>query len=198
LEEAYEIGVRAINLTWNYENALSGSNVEGKERGLTEKGNVFVRRMQELGILVDVSHLSDRGFWDVAELSVKAKLPFIAGHSNSRNVFPHSRNLTDEQFTAIIKCQGVAGINLVGELLGEDATVDTVIAHIEHWMSLGGEKSVAIGTDFDGGTPCRGIKDITELDKIYERLLGMNYPESVVHSIFFDNMMRVVRKVCTM
>jgi len=198
LEEAYEAGVRAVNLTWNYENAISGSNAQGKDKGLTEHGKTFVRRMQELGMIVDVSHLSDPGFWDVAELSEEAGKPFMAGHSNSRAIYNHSRNLTDEQFLAIVKARGVAGVNAADELLSEDPSVDTIIANIEHWMALGGKDSVAIGADFDGCTPCPGIRDITDLGVIYERLLRMNDSESQVQAIFFDNMMRVVRDVCTM
>lgn len=199
LDEAYMSGVRAVNLTWNYENALSGSNVQGAERGLTEQGSTFVRRMQELGMIVDVSHLSDSGFWDVAALAEKANKPFMAGHSNSRAIYNHSRNLTDEQFNAIVKIRGVAGVNVAGELLSDkNPSVDTIVANIEHWMALGGQDSIAIGTDFDGCTPCSGIRDITDLSVIYERLLQMNYSESQVHAIFFDNMMRVVREVCTM
>lgn len=199
LSEAYRAGVRAVNLTWNYENAVSGSNAEGADKGLTEHGRVFVRRMQELGMIVDVSHLSEPGFWDVAELSAQADKPFMAGHSNSRAIYDHSRNLTDEQFLALVKARGVAGVNVADELLlRENPTVDTIIANIEHWMALGGQNSIAVGADFDGCTPCPGIRDITDLGVVYERLLRMNYSEAQVHAIFFDNMMRVVREVCTM
>lgn len=199
LEEAYKAGVRAVNLTWNYENAVSGSNAGGAEKGLTEQGKTFVRRMQELGMIVDVSHLSDPGFWDVVELSEQACKPFMAGHSNSRAIYNHSRNLTDEQFKAIVRGRGVVGVNVADELLlDKDPSVDTIIANIEHFMALGGQDSVAIGADFDGCDPCPGIRDITDLGVVYERLLRMNYSESQVHAIFFDNMMRVVREVCTM
>ncbi len=198
LEDAWRKGVRAVNLTWNYENALSGSNDESPRKGLTGQGRAFVRRMQELGMLVDVSHLSDPGFWDVAELAGQAGIPFIAGHSNARALCPHKRNLTDEQFTAIIKVQGVAGLNMCGEFLGERPTLDTLIAHVEHWMSLGGAGSVAIGGDWDGCDLFPGLEDITGLERLYERLLRMNYTETMVQAIFYTNMMRVVNDVCTM
>ena len=198
LEDAWRKGVRAINLTWNYENALSGSNAESPEKGLTEQGKAFVTRMQELGMLVDVSHLSDPGFWDVAELAERAGTPFLAGHSNARALCPHKRNLTDEQFTAIIKVQGVAGLNMCGEFLGEHPTLDTLVAHIEHWMALGGEKNVSIGGDWDGCDLFPGMEDITGLEQLYERLLRLNYNETVVRAVFYNNMMRVVSDVCTM
>lgn len=197
LEDAYEKGVRAVNITWNCANELSGTSQEKPDCGLTEQGVRFVRRMQELGMIVDVSHLSDPGFWDVAQLAEEAGKPFIAGHSNSRTLCAHKRNLTDEQFTAIIKCNGVAGLNMCGEFLGEHPSLDTLVAHIEHWMSLGGESSVAIGGDWDGCKLLPGMNDITGLEQLYERLLRMNYSEKMVQAIFYDNMIRVVKEVCT-
>lgn len=197
LEDAYRKGVRAVNLTWNYENALSGSNAGGADKGLTARGRAFVEKMQRLGMLVDVSHLSDPGFWDVAELSEKADKPFIAGHSNARALCPHKRNLTDEQFTAIIKARGVAGLNMCADFVGERPGVDSLAAHIEHWMALGGQDSAAIGGDWDGTDLCPGINDVTGLEALYERLLRLNYPEELVKNIFYNNMMRVVSEVCT-
>lgn len=134
LEEAHAMGVRAVNPTWNHVNALSGTNAEEPERGLTPQGRVFVRKMERLGMLVDVSHLSDPGFWDVAE---ELSGPFFASHSNARAVFSHPRNLTDEQFTAIIDHNGVVGLNLYANFLGERADLDTAIAHLEHCWSWG-------------------------------------------------------------
>ena len=195
LHYAYTLGVRSVNLTWNHANSLSGSNVEDPERGLSREGIAFVREMERLGILVDVSHLSDPGFWDVAET---LSGPFIASHSNSRAVFSHPRNLTDEQFTAIINCNGVAGLNLFSDFLGEDPGVEDMIAHIEHFWALGGERNVAIGGDWDGisRTP-RGIRDIRDSAILYEALLKRNHQEALVRDLFYSNMMRVVREVCT-
>ena len=198
LRDAYEKGVRAVNLTWNHANALSGSCREQPERGLSELGVEFVKEMFRLGMLVDVSHLSDPGFWDVAALSEQAGKPFMAGHSSSRALCGHPRNLTDEQFAAIVKTGGIAGVNFCGDFLSEKPALDDVVAHIEHWLSLGGERSVAIGGDWDGCDLFPGMKDITGLDALYDRLLRMNYSESLVHGIFYDNLMRVVSEVCTM
>ena len=198
LEDAWRKGVRMVNLTWNYENALSGSNDESPEKGLTEQGRAFVRRMQALGMIVDVSHLSDPGFWDVAQLAEEAGKPFVASHSNARAVCSHKRNLTDEQFTAIIKNQGVAGLNMCGLFLGGNPTLDTVVAHIEHFMALGGERNVAIGGDWDGCTMFPGMAQITDIGALYERLLRLNYRETVVRDVFYNNLMRVVSDVCTM
>lgn len=199
LEEAYAKGVRAVNITWNHANLLSGTNVERPDQGLTEQGKAFVRKMQELGMLVDVSHLSDPGFWDVARLSREGSKPFFASHSNSRALCPHTRNLTDEQFREIVETGGVAGLNTCDEFLSEtQPDLDAAVAHIEHFCSLGGERNVAIGGDWDGCDLFPGIRRITDIDKLYERLLRRNFKESLVQDIFFNNLMRVVREVCTM
>lgn len=115
LDQAAIDGVTAINLTWNYANALSGSSKEQPERGLSTVGRDFVRKMEDLRILVDVSHLSEAGFWDVAEI---ASRPFIASHSNAKSVWNHTRNLTNEQITAIIENQGVIGLNFYEGFVG--------------------------------------------------------------------------------
>lgn len=196
LEIAYDQGLRAVNITWNHANILSGTNVEEPERGLSGEGRAFVRRAQELGMLVDVSHLSDPGFWDVIELADK---PIFASHSNSRRLRSHPRNLTDEQFTAIIGNHGVAGLNMCDEFLGEAPTVDTLVAHVEHWFGLGGEENTALGGDWDGiSRPPAGISGIQDLHKLADRLLRMNYPEERVDGLFYKNLMRVVREICIM
>lgn len=146
-------------------------------------------------MLVDVSHLSDPGFWDVIEL---AKKPVFASHSNSRAICGHTRNLTDEMFTALIKNGGVTGFNMGSDFVGEDPGIDTIIAHIEHWLSLGGEQNISLGGDWDGvGSMPKGITGIQDLEKLAERLLQMNYSEALVEALFYRNLMRVVGKVCT-
>ena len=195
LTEAYALGVRMVTLTWNHRNALSGTNVEATNCGLTALGRQFVRRCQKLGVIVDVSHLSEPGFWDVAETLT---VPFVASHSNAKALCAHSRNLTDAQFLAIVKASGVAGLNLYSEFVGENPNVDTAIRHIEHFLSLGGEKSVAIGADLDGCDSLpQSINGIEDLGKLAEELLRRNYSEALVHDIFYNNLFRVVEEVCS-
>ena len=198
LEEAHRLGIRAVNLTWNYANALSGSNAEEPERGLTALGREFVAEMQRLGMLVDVSHLSDPGFWDVAELAERAGVPFFASHSNARAVCPHKRNLTDEQITAIIKLQGTIGLNLCASFVGEPPTLSALISHVEHIWALGGTESLAVGGDWDGCNLAAGLKGVDGLTSLYEELLRRNTSETLVRALFFENLMRVVSEVCTM
>ena len=195
LETAHAMGVRAVNLTWNHANAMSGSNCDRPDQGLTGQGRAFAARMRELGILADVSHLSDRGFWDLLEA---APGPVIATHSNARSVFFHTRNLTDEQFTAIIECQGVAGLNLYPCFLGEDPDLDVAAAHLEHFLELGGEKNVALGGDWDGVERLpRGVRDGRGWLDFYRLLRKRNYPEALLEDLFYNNMMRIVREVCS-
>ena len=196
LRMAHRMGVRIVNITWNHPNALSGTNAEEPDRGLSEQGRAFVKMMGELGMLVDVSHLSDPGFWDVMEITNR---PVVATHSNSRAVFPHPRNLTDEQFTAIINTNGVAGLNMYAGFLGDDPDFDTVVSHLEHFLALGGENNVSMGGDWDGITSMpRGMNGIQDMEKLYEHLLRRNYSETLLEKVFYSNLMRVVNEVCSM
>lgn len=196
LRMAHRMGVRIVNITWNHPNALSGTNAEEPDRGLSEQGRAFVKTMGELGMLVDVSHLSDPGFWDVMEITNR---PVVATHSNSRAVFPHPRNLTDEQFTAIINTNGVAGLNMYAGFLGDDPDFDTVVSHLEHFLALGGENNVSMGGDWDGITSMpRGMNGIQDMEKLYEHLLRRNYSETLLEKVFYSNLMRVVNEVCSM
>ena len=192
VETAAEWGVRFLNPVWNWPNVLSGTNCQERSRGLSGQGRAFVREMERLGMLVDVSHLFDPGFWDVLEM---ARRPVIASHSNARAVCPHTRNLTDEQFTAIIKNQGVVGLNLCREFVGGREDVDALAAHLEHFLALGGEHTVALGGDLDGCEPVKGVPDIAGWAVFYERLLQLNYKESLLEHLFYHNFMRVVSQL---
>lgn len=147
LDTAYDWGVRLLNPVWNYANRLSGSNAQQPEQGLTAYGRDFLQRMEELSIYVDVSHLSDAGFWDVVRLS---RRPVVASHSNSRAVCPHRRNLTDDMFRAIRDSGGVAGLNYYQHFVGDDPTMEGLVRHVEHFLELDGERSLCLGGDMDG------------------------------------------------
>ena len=192
IEMAYALGVRVVHITWNFDNGLCGS-VMGSGAGLSEKGRCFVKKAQELGVLLDTSHISQQGFWEVLETSRK---PVIAGHSNTRALCPVPRNLSDEQFIALKNQGGGAGINLYPEFLGLGRDIDAVFAHIEHFMALGGEKAVFLGCDLDGIDEMpKGIHGVEDLGKIYEVLLRHNYPESLVRDVFINNIMNIMEKV---
>ncbi len=205
LETLYQKGVRLMTLTWNHPYAISDTCVQKAERlngeadyagGLTHFGQEVVREMNRLGMMIDVSHLSDQGFYDVAEISEK---PFIASHSNARALCPHPRNLTDEMFRVLIKKDGVTGINFYHHFLRADGAASDltdILRHIEHFMALGGQKNVGIGTDFDGiDFLPGGFTGTRDLGKLCEALLRLNYPEALVKDILAGNMERAFQKV---
>ena len=130
LEELHKIGFRITTLGWNEKNPLTGSHTTGG--GLTAAGKEYVKEAQRLNMLVDVSHISDEGFWDIIEIT---DMPIVATHSNSRAVWNVSRNLTDDMFLAICNTGGVVGINLYADFLGNNVTLDTVCDHILHFLS---------------------------------------------------------------
>ena len=191
IDEAYGQGVRIVHMTWNHDNALCGAAMDSGA-GLTQEGKSFVLRAQQLGIMLDMSHVSERGFWDTLSISTR---PVIAGHSNAKAVCNVTRNLTDAQFTALVKQGGGAGINLYQEFLGLGRDIDAVFAHIEHFMSLGGERAVFLGCDLDGIEQMpKGISGVQDLGRIYEALLRHNYPERLARDLFRNNIRRVMEK----
>ena len=186
-------GVIMLNLCWNRDNALCGAAMDSGA-GLTERGRAFVRECQRLGVAADMSHASERTFWDVMEISEK---PVIASHSNSAALcadFP--RNLTDAQFTALARCGGGAGINLCPDFLRSGgAGITDAVRHIERFLALGGEGAVFLGTDFDGidSTP-RGLSGAQDMRRLYEELLRLNYPEALAGRIFYGNLMDILER----
>lgn len=195
LHLAYEKGVRLINLCWNFDNAVCGSAMGPTQSGLTELGSLYVRKMQELGIAVDLSHASEQTFWDTAE---RAARPILAGHSNAKGVYSHPRNLTDSQFQAIAALGGVAGLNLYPEFLHEsgEADLEDVLRHLEYFLALGGEKAVCLGGDLDGVESLpRGFTGVESYGELYELLLRRNYPEGLVRDVFYNNLLNALEKM---
>ena len=189
LDEAAAEGVVAINLTWNHANDLSGSSREQPERGLSTLGRKFMAKMEDLHILVDVSHLSEAGFWNVME---QARRPILASHSNAKSVWNHIRNLTDGQITAIIKNQGVIGLNFYKDFVGGSRDLDMLRAHLDHILELGGAANVGLGGDWDGCDVIDALPSIDRLGCFYEHLLRQGYNETVVRDLFYNNLMRIV------
>ncbi len=191
LEEAAEKGVRSFGICWNKANELTGTCVQEPDRGLSGRGKELAKQAWDLGMLLDVSHLSDPGFWDVEKL---AKGPFLATHSNARALHPHPRNLTDDMFRAIRDHGGTVGINLFTQFLGEgEVSVETVLRHIDHFLDLGGEKTLAIGGDLDGcETLPAGIEGLQDLHLLRDALEQRGYEDALLDDIFFGNLMRVL------
>lgn len=196
LRSFFRLGVRAMGLTWNYRNELADGQLDAESGGgLTPRGRAVVREMERLGMLIDCSHLSDAGFWDLLD---QTKGPIIASHSNARALCPHLRNLTDDQLTAIAARGGVIGINFFPPFLRQDgeATVHDVIRHIDYIAGRVGVQAVALGSDFDGidRTPV-GLEDCTKLPTVAEELLRLGYREADVRAIMGGNMVRLLKQV---
>lgn len=194
LESLYALGFRITTLGWNEHNPLAGSHCTGGE--LSDLGVAYVKQAQRLGMLVDVSHISDQAFWDIMDITQK---PVIASHSNSRNVWNVSRNITDEMFLAICNCGGVVGINLYADFLGENPDVDTVCDHIFHFLTLDPDgHHIALGGDLDGCDRLpAGISGIQDYPRLAKRLLERGLSEETVHDIFWDNAIGVMKLCCT-
>lgn len=192
LEDLYKVGFRISTLTWNEKNALAGSHVTGG--GLTDLGKVYFREAQRLGMLVDVSHLSDEAFWDMMKIT---EAPIIATHSNSRAMCDISRNLTDDMFRAICETGGVVGMNLYAAFLAkENVTLDTVCDHIFHFMEMDpAGKHIALGGDLDGceALPA-GFTGIDSYNALAELLNQRGLDEKTIMNIYWNNAMGVMER----
>ncbi|MGE5632340.1 MAG: dipeptidase [Caulobacteraceae bacterium] len=194
LRNLYRLGVRLITLTWNYSNGIGHSNFQwtNKDKGLTPLGEEVVAEMNRLGMIIDVSHLSDQGFYDVARLSGK---PFIASHSNARAVQDHSRNLTDEMLKILAEKGGITGLNLEADFLGDEGRVEAMVRHIKHIKRVAGIDVMAIGTDFDGTTHLTAIRNIGEMEILFEALKKEGFRESELDKVMYGNAVRVIKAV---
>ena len=183
LDHLSSCGVRAMTLTWNGDCEIGGGVESG--RGITPFGRETVRRMEELSIVVDVSHASERLFYDVAE---QAQKPFIATHSNARALCGHPRNLTGEQFAVLRDRGGLVGLTLHPPFLEENGKADitSLLRHADYFLSRGGEQILCIGSDFDGADMPQGINGIQDMENVQEIFLK-HYKESIVKAIFFEN-----------
>ena len=193
LEQLHRVGFRITTLGWNEKNPLTGSHVTGG--GLTDLGRVYVKQAQALNMLIDVSHISDEGFWDIMQVSEK---PIIASHSNSRMVCDVSLNLTDDMFLAICQSGGVTGINLYTDFLGPDANIDTVCQHILHFLELDPSgKHIALGGDLDGcETLPIGFHGVQDYAKLADHLLAHGLSSTMIQDIFWNNAVGVMKRCC--
>ena len=184
-------GFCMTTLTWNADNSLAGSHES--DIGLTDRGRAFVRASQELGILVDVSHLSEKAFWHLISVTEK---PILASHSNCRALCDHPRNLTDEQLKALAEKGGVVQINFYHGFLRKDgeATVEDVVRHILHAMEVAGEDHVGIGSDFDGDGGVKGVASAAEMMNLTRLLLQAGVTEAQLEKLWGGNFLRVMQQ----
>lgn len=196
LRNFHRLGVRLITLTWNYPNEIGYPNCMRScmNKGLTSFGEEVVHEMNELGMMIDVSHLSDGGFYDVVRLS---KVPFTASHSNARAICPHTRNLTDDMIRVLSSKGGVMGINFEREFLGDKpiSRIDDMVNHIKHIRNVGGIDVIAIGSDFDGINQQLEMENIGQIDKLISGLQKGGFTEDEIEKILYRNALRVIKDV---
>lgn len=226
----YAQGVRMLTLTWNHPNEIGYPNFRGEqlwrmpdcENGLTEFGLQVVEEMEHLGMIVDVSHLSDKGFYDVLNQS---KNPFVASHSNSRKVCPHVRNLTDDMIRQLAKRGGVIGLNYHSKFVAEEynrldepnvnwSALDShteegrrvyekkyqqvliqLVCHAKHIVEIGGIECLALGSDFDGIPAYVGMPKMDKMWKLTDIFQKQGFHESEIDKIFYQNVLRLYGEV---
>ncbi len=195
----YRLGVRMICLNWNYENGIGYPNFKNNDyktpniiNGLTPFGINMIKKMNELGIIIDVSHLSDKGFYDCLKYSTK---PIVASHSNSRYICNHTRNLSDEMIVDLEHNGGVMGMNFCAEFLSEtdgESTIPNVIKHIKHIKTIASIDVVAIGTDFDGINPNIDLSNASKMPELFKTMADEGFTKEEIEKVAYKNFIRVM------
>ena len=198
LRKLYSLGARISSVTWNYENSLAAANTKNgraapvTDRGLTQKGADFVAEANRLHMLIDVSHLSDRGFYDVVKLST---LPPIATHSNARAVADHPRNMTDDMIATLAKAGGVMGLNFFHSFLhrrGDDVShVADMLRHLKHIRNVGGAGVMALGTDFDGISGSLELPSSAAIPRLAQQMKLSGFTESEIDGFLYKNALQL-------
>jgi membrane dipeptidase len=202
LGEYYEAGLRSLGLVWSRPNAYAHGVPFGFPRspdtgpGLTGAGKELVRECNRLGVLIDLSHLNEKGFWDVAGLS---EAPLVATHSNAHALCPSSRNLTDRQLDAVRDSDGMVGVNFAVSFLrgdgreDEDTPLEALVRHVDYLVERIGIERVGFGSDFDGAKVPKEIGDVSGLPRLMESLRGRGYDEDALRKLAHENWVRVLR-----
>ena len=203
LEELHETGLRSLGLVWSRPNAYAHGvpfrfpSSPDTGPGLTGAGKELVRECNRLGVLIDLSHLNKRGFWDVTEIS---EAPLVATHSNAHALCPTSRNLTDRQLDAIRDSDGMVGVNFAVGFLredgrdSEDTPLETLVRHVDYLVERVGIERVGFGSDFDGAKVPEEIGDVSGLPKLLAALQGRGYDEAALKKLAHENWVRVLRE----
>ncbi len=191
VQKLSQIGVRFLTLCWNGENQICGG--ADTDKGLTDFGTQVIKECEQNQIVVDVSHLNEKSFSEVCKIAQK---PIVATHSNAKSVHNHRRNLTDAQIEQIADMGGLIGINLYPLFLNgkDDASVDDILRHIDHLLNKAGEKTLAIGTDFDGADMPTQINNIERLEILYKSVVQF-YDENLAQDIFYNNALNFIQRL---
>ena len=194
LKQAYQDGVRLITLTWNYPNGLGEPHCGEQHKKLTSKGVEFVEAMQELGIIVDCSHLNDAGTEQLGDI---LEVPFIASHSNARELRSHTRNLPDNLIRLIANKGGIIGLNFAQNFLGTSpiSRIEDIVKHGLYLIDKGGEDVVALGTDFDGIPPDTEIADMSQMSRLYDAFKEAGLSVEQCEKLFWKNADRLLKEI---
>lgn len=188
-----ELGVRCLGITWNYANWAADGVLETRNAGLTLKGKRLIEECEHWGILIDVSHLNEKGFWELTEM---ATTPFFASHSNAYHICPHPRNLKDEQISALIKQRGMIGITFVPYFVKsiQPVNISDIITHIDHICALGGAQHIGFGSDFDGiETWINGLEHAGKYEGLVNELLK-HFTDQQVKGFLHHNFNRFLQE----
>ena len=214
LRRLYDMGVRMMTLTWNHPNEIGYPNLDSARgeaadflyvpdtlHGLTERGREMVAVMEELGMIVDVSHLSDAGFYDVLEITKK---PFVASHSNARSVCRCVRNLTDDMLRRLAERGGCTGLNFCPDFLKETpageqnpGTVLAVVEHAKHIVNVAGIEILGLGSDFDGIDGHAQLRGVQSMELLWDTMHRTGFTEGQLDKIFYENVLRVYKEILT-
>lgn len=189
----YDLGVRLMSLTWNFDNNLASGVLGDRTRGVTDFGKRIIKRMEEKNIILDVSHLNEKSFWDVSDISNNT---FIASHSNAYSICDNPRNLTDEQFLEIKARDGFVGINFYPLFItGEKrAKISDILKMIEYFLSLGGENIIGFGCDFDGVDYLPdGILGVESMEKVFNEMAKIGYSKELMDKIAHKNFQKIIK-----
>ena len=212
LRDFYRLGARMMTLTWNFQNELASPNriirspeepvrfAPDTEHGLTPRGIEFVREMERLGMIIDVSHLGDAGIWDVFRYTTK---PFVASHSNARSLASHPRNLTDDMIRALAERGGVAGINFCAAFLRDEedgkepvhSYCRDMVAHMKHMRRTGGIGCIGLGTDFDGITSQVELVDCSGMQMLADEMSRQGFTTGEIEAVFYGNVLRLYKEL---
>lgn len=196
LEVFYTMGLRAIGLTWNHRNELADGVGVGSNYGLTPFGRDVIRRMNELGMVVDLAHINEAGYWEALELS---QSPVIVSHANAKALCPHRRNLNDAQLDALKEQGGYIGVCFAGGFLVEDpqkASLEDLVRHIDYLCERIGPDHVALGSDFDGiRHPPKNLEEVSQFPNLFTALEKLGYKEEDLNKIAYQNIERIYKQV---
>lgn len=198
----YQLGVRMLTLTWNFENEIGYPNTIVKAKdydpsrhyGLKPEGIEIVREMNRVGMIVDVSHLGDDGFWDVVKY---CDGPLVASHSNARAVCNHTRNMTDDMIRALADKGGVMGLNFCGDFLNPNgkSRVEDMVRHAKHIINVGGSDILGLGTDYDGIDGDLELDHCDKMPLLAQEMERQGFSTQQIEKIFHGNVLRLYREV---